>query len=177
KSRRKMKRSFSRHEWRKSSKTGVTPMFALAPQTGGSAMTNGNQSLVIEGWIRRLKHGDDQPRKRLLHSACQRLTGLTRTMLKGFGRAKRWDETDDVVQDALHRLYRTLEQLQPASAVEFYRLAALIIRRELLDLAKHYSEPRGLGANYASVDTGSHKTLSGPGYRQPGEADEPGPLQ
>jgi RNA polymerase sigma-70 factor (ECF subfamily) len=73
-------------------------------------------------------------------------------MLRGFQRVKRWEATDDVVQNSLMRLYRTLADVQPASAVDFYRLAATNIRRELLDLAKHYYGPQGLGANYATVE-------------------------
>ena len=49
------------------------------------------------------------------------------------------------------RLYRSLAEAQPASAAELYRLAALNIRRELLDLAKHYYGPRGLGTTLAGL--------------------------
>jgi RNA polymerase sigma factor (sigma-70 family) len=115
-------------------------------------MTAENQTILIEGWIARLKTGDVQARKELINCACERLTRLSRKMLRGFQRVKRWEATDDVVQNALMRLYRTLADVQPATAVEFYRLAATNIRRELLDLAKHYYGPQGLGANYASVD-------------------------
>jgi RNA polymerase sigma factor (sigma-70 family) len=38
----------------------------------------------------------------------------------------------------------------PGSVRDFLRLASLNIRRELLDLVKHYYGPRGLGANYQS---------------------------
>jgi RNA polymerase sigma-70 factor (ECF subfamily) len=49
------------------------------------------------------------------------------------------------------RLYRSLEQVTPESPVEFFRLASLNIRRELLDLVKHYYGPRGMGKNHATV--------------------------
>ena len=115
-------------------------------------MTKANQSAEIEGWIGRLKAGDDHAREQLINCACERLTSLTRKMLKSFGRVKRWEQTDDVAQNSLMRLYRTLADVRPANSVEFYRLAALNIRRELLDLAKHYFGPCGMGANYASVE-------------------------
>ena len=124
-------------------------------------MTKLNQSVEIEGWIGRLKAGDDHAREQLINCACERLTSLTRKMLKAFSRVKRWEQTDDVAQNSLMRLYRTLADVQPANSVEFYRLAALNIRRELLDLAKHYFGPCGLGANYASVEAVSGDTASG----------------
>src|SRR5580692_11156311 len=127
-------------------------------------MAKANQSAELEVWIGRLKAGDEQAREQLITCACERLTSLTRKMLKGFGRVKRWEQTDDVVQNALLRLYRSLAEVQPAGAVEFYRLAAVNIRRELLDLAKHYYGPRGLGANYASVDKGPDQSQAEPGF-------------
>jgi RNA polymerase sigma factor (sigma-70 family) len=140
-------------------------------------MANANESAAIEGWVHELKAGNDQARKELLNCACERLTRLTRKMLKGFGRLKRWEQTDDVVQNALLRLYRSLAEVQPASAVEFYRLAAVNIRRELLDLAKHYYGPRGLGTNYASVDQGPDQSQAEPAADQPAADDHPGQLE
>jgi RNA polymerase sigma-70 factor (ECF subfamily) len=135
-------------------------------------MANQITAAVTERWVHRLRAGDDQAREQLLNCACERLTRLTHKMLKRFGRVKRWEQTDDVVQNALLRLYRSLADVQPASAVEFYRLAALNIRRELLDLAKHYYGRRGLGANYASVDKGPDQGGTGLAYEQPAAADD-----
>jgi RNA polymerase sigma-70 factor (ECF subfamily) len=135
-----------------------------------------NQSGTTEEWVQRLQAGDEQARKELLNCACERLTRLTRKMLKDFGRLKRWEQTDDVVQNALLRLYRSLAEVKPATAVEFYRLAALNIRRELLDLAKHYYGPRGLAANYASVDKGPDQSQAQPAYDRPASVDDPGHL-
>ena len=125
-------------------------------------MSKVNQSAEIEGWISRLKNGDFKAREQLINCTCERLTSLTRKMLKDFGRVKRWEQTDDVTQNSMMRLYRTLADVHPANAVEFYRLAALNIRRELLDLAKHYFGPDGLGANYASVDLVTGKSANNP---------------
>jgi RNA polymerase sigma-70 factor (ECF subfamily) len=105
-----------------------------------------NQTLQIQGWIDRLQAGDESARKALLNCACERLIRLTRKMLKSYQRVKRWEQTDDVFQSAAVRLYRTLSDVKPASVGDFFRLAALSIRRELLDLAKHYYGPQGPGA-------------------------------
>jgi RNA polymerase sigma-70 factor (ECF subfamily) len=140
-------------------------------------MAKPNQSAAIEGCVHRLQAGDAQARKELLNCACERLTQLTRKMLRGFGRVKRWEQTDDVVQNALLRLYLSLADVQPASAVEFYRLAALNIRRELLDLAKHHYGPRGLGTNYASVGEAPGRGRAEPAYDPPAADDDPSRLE
>jgi RNA polymerase sigma factor (sigma-70 family) len=139
-------------------------------------MANPNQTVAIEGWLAEIRAGNDRARKELLNCACDRLTHLTRKMLKNFGRVKRWEQTDDVVQNSLLRLYRTLAEVQPSSAVEFYRLAALNIRRELLDLAKHYYGPRGLGANYASTDRAADDSQCEPAIDRSAPNDDPGQL-
>jgi RNA polymerase sigma-70 factor (ECF subfamily) len=83
-------------------------------------------------------------------------------MLRSFPRVKRWEQTDDVLQNASLRLYRSLGELRPASAEDFFRLAAVNIRRELLDLAKHYYGPQGQGANHASVTKASGSVFEPP---------------
>ena len=86
-------------------------LVACRTRPQGAAMANVNQTVEIEGWIQRLQAGDDSARQELLNCACERLTRLTRKMLKDFGRVKRWEQTDDVVQNSLLRLYRTLAEV------------------------------------------------------------------
>jgi RNA polymerase sigma-70 factor (ECF subfamily) len=141
-------------------------------------MANGvNQSVQIQGWLDRLQAGDESARKELLNCACERLTRLTRTMLKSYQRVKRWEQTDDVFQNAVMRLYRSLGEVRPASVGDFFRLAALNIRRELLDLAKHYYGPQGQGAKHASLGQGQESgSLPQAPLEQPDAGDDPSRL-
>ena len=82
--------------------------------------------------------GDLEGRERLIRVAGARLEPLARKMLKDYPTIRNLEETADVLQNALLRLLRTLEELRPASTRDFFRLAALQIRRELLDLARHH---------------------------------------
>ena len=61
---------------------------------------------------------------------------------------KRWSETDDVLQNAMLRLHRSLAEIQPECPSQFYGLAATQIRRELIDLARHYYGAQGIGARH-----------------------------
>src|SRR5438270_11169773 len=92
----------------------------------------------LEGWLLRMRAGDASARGELLEHVCERLRRLTRKMLKGFPGVKRYAETDDVLQNSLLRLLRALDDVQPTSTREFLGLAATQIRRELLDLARHF---------------------------------------
>jgi RNA polymerase sigma-70 factor (ECF subfamily) len=107
-------------------------------------------TVQIQTWLDRMQRGDPAARDELLGVACERFRVLTRKMLKGFDRVKRWEETDDVFQNALLRLWTAIEQVRPSSVQEFFGLAALQIRRELIDLARQYYGPHGVGAHHAS---------------------------
>jgi RNA polymerase sigma factor (sigma-70 family) len=104
----------------------------------------------LQRCLDRLRAGDEAARDDLLGAACARLTRLTRKMLRDDGRLKRWEQTDDVLQNALLRLCRALREETPDSLRAFFRLAALQVRRELIDLARHYSGPQGRAARHAS---------------------------
>jgi RNA polymerase sigma-70 factor (ECF subfamily) len=70
-------------------------------------------------------------------------------MHRDFRRLKPWADTEDVLQSACVRLLRAVEAVPPASAAEFFRLASRQMRRELLDLVRHYYGPEGTGARRA----------------------------
>jgi len=110
-----------------------------------------NSTVLIQSCLDRLQAGDESARQELIACACARLERLTRKMLRGWERVHRWEETGDVMQNAVLRLYRALGETKPARVVDFFRFAALNIRRELYDLAKHYYGPRGPAAHHATA--------------------------
>jgi RNA polymerase sigma factor (sigma-70 family) len=99
----------------------------------------------LQLWIERMRAGDLAARDELIGQACERLRQLTHRMFRDFARVRTWEETDDVLQNAILRLLHALEVVTPGSVEGFYRLAALHIRRELLDMARHYYGPQGMG--------------------------------
>jgi RNA polymerase sigma-70 factor (ECF subfamily) len=109
-----------------------------------------DSTTVVQAQIDRLRAGDPTAREELLTATCERLRRLTRKMLKGYPGVRRWEETDDVLQNAMLRLCRALIDVTPPTALDYFRLAAVQVRRELLDLARHYYGPQGQGAHHAS---------------------------
>src|SRR5579885_1307392 len=110
-----------------------------------------SKTVQIQVWLDRMRGGDATAFDELLRCACERLHNLARKMLRSYPNVHRWEQTDDVLQNASLRLYRTLQQVPVETTRDFFRLAALNIRRELLDLAKHYYGPQGHGARHASI--------------------------
>ncbi len=134
-------------------------------------------TVFIQACLDRLAKGDEAARGDLLECACGRLRNLARKMLRNYPGVHRWEETDDVLQNAVVRLHRTLQQVQLKTTRDFFAIAALNIRRELLDLARHYYGPQGLGKRHRSQAGASDST--GEALNAPGEAGmstEPGRL-
>jgi RNA polymerase sigma factor (sigma-70 family) len=104
----------------------------------------------LQRHLNRLTAGDEGAREALLEAAQERLTRLARRMLRDFPGVRRWEDTDDVFQNAALRLYSALKTVRPASGADFLRFAAVQIRRELIDLARRYYGPEGPGAHHAS---------------------------
>ena len=100
--------------------------------------------------IDRFNANDPGARDELLQRAGERLRRIARKMLQDFSRVKKWEDTDDVLQNALIRLMRALNAVSVASTAEFFRLAATQIRRELLDLARRYSGRESAAGKRAS---------------------------
>jgi RNA polymerase sigma-70 factor (ECF subfamily) len=100
--------------------------------------------------LERLRRGDPDARCRVIECAVDRLRTLASKMMRSNPRVRRWAETDDLLQGALLRLHRCMAELHPEGVRQFYALAGLQIRRELLDLAKHYQGAHGVDANHKS---------------------------
>jgi RNA polymerase sigma-70 factor (ECF subfamily) len=106
----------------------------------------------MHDWLSRIRNGDRQALDSLLKRVSARLERLVRKMVKRFPRVSRWTEPEDVLQTATLKFIAALQEIRPNSMREFYGLAAIQIRRELLDLTRKFYGPEGLGNNHASVN-------------------------
>lgn len=108
----------------------------------------------LEGLITRLAAHEKAARDELLVIASERMRGIAHRMLRTFPTVRRWDETNDIAQNAFLRLDRALSQITPRDPRGFFGLAAVQVRRELLDLARKYAGPESFGANQ---ETNAHR--------------------
>jgi RNA polymerase sigma factor (sigma-70 family) len=106
---------------------------------------------ALGGLLARLRAGDPAARDEIIRACQRRLEALTRTMLRKYPAVRRWTETGDVFVAAALKLLKALEKVPVADTRAFFGLAARIIRNELIDLARHFLGPRGIGANHGSV--------------------------
>ena len=97
-------------------------------------------------------------------------------MLRRYPGVGRWADTDDVLQNALLRLLRALKDVRPDSMRSFFGLAAEQMRRELLDLARRFYGPQGVGANHASRRPAGDEGRAA-AYEPPDSGDDPRELE
>jgi len=112
---------------------------------------SGQTTTDIHAALVRMRAGDPQAIDALIGRAYLRLHRLARRQLRGFERVQRFQDADDVVQDACMRLLRRLQVKAPTDPAEFFTWAAREIRCQLLDLVRSHYGPLGAGRREANV--------------------------
>lgn len=133
---------------------------------------------ALQGVIDLANAGNAAAWGELLAHACERLRRLARKMLRSYPALRRWEQSDDLLQNAMLRLHRALSEVGPKSVRHFFNLATVQMRRELLDLADRHFGPEGVGANHHT--DGPCQAVDGQGGvldRQSAVADEPASLE
>lgn len=93
-------------------------------------------SMYLNDCLERWRGGDREAANELLLRTKARLEKLAKRMLRSFPNVRSIADTGDVLNSSLVRLLRSLRTMQPKTTRDFFNLAAVHIRRELLDLAR-----------------------------------------
>ena len=93
-------------------------------------------TVVLQSCLDRMRAGDNEADNDLVKVVQSRLRALVNRMFRGFPNVRGIADMDDVFQESVIDLLRTLRKLRPATTRDFMNLAAVHIRRELLDLAR-----------------------------------------
>ncbi len=124
-------------------------------------------TVALQACLDRWQAGDRAAANDLLKMAIARLEKLARRMTRAFPNVRGVADTDDVLQNSLLRFLRTLQNLRPATTRDFFNLAAVHIRRELLDLARRTKNKRTV-----SIEANDSSTPTAP---EPVAPDDTGP--
>ena len=129
----------------------------LKPGSGGACGITGADRMDTQAdtitdrlacCLERLAAGEKSARNEILEICDQRMRVLSHRLLGKFARVRRWDNTDDVAQNAAIRLHRALADTVPDSTRGLMGLMAVQIQRELIDLARKHSGPHSWAANH-----------------------------
>jgi RNA polymerase sigma factor (sigma-70 family) len=103
---------------------------------------------ILESELRLLKAENTEATRAIITATCSQVRRMAQRMLWKYPGVGRWTDADDVVQNVFIRLHRSLVIVQPDSVGKLHGLVTLEMRRELLDLARRYFGPEGIGTNY-----------------------------
>jgi RNA polymerase sigma-70 factor (ECF subfamily) len=107
-------------------------------------------SPALQTCLQKLADGDLSARDRIIELVADRLHALAHRMLGRFPGVRRWEDTDDVFQNASMRLHRALAAMQFESPRSIMALAATQLHRELIDLARRHAGPSSYAANHGT---------------------------
>lgn len=101
-------------------------------------------TIHLQRCLSRLDGNDPRARSELLEHARRRLALLAQRMFDSYPPLHRREDVEDVLQEAMARLWKSLEEVRPENIAGFMGLAALQIRRALRDLARaHFGREHG----------------------------------
>lgn len=95
-------------------------------------------TIHLERCLKRIEQRDATARAELLLFADRRLKILADRMFMRFPQLYSLEQSDDLFQEAMIRLWQSLEEVFPATVAGFMGLAAVQMRRALIDLARRH---------------------------------------
>lgn len=120
-------------------------------------------TLAMQRLVDQLQAGDLSAQDEICRRVGERLQRLASKMLKTYPGVNRWEQTDDVLQNSLLRLLKALKAVRPDNMRAFFGLATEQLRRQLLDLNRHYQGACGHGRHLVDMpvrggaETGLHE--------------------
>ncbi len=126
-----------------------------------------DQTIALQGLLDRMKAGDPSARAELVGRACERFRRLAQRGLRSFPLVHRWEETGDVLQNSMLRLHRALDAVTPGDVRQLMALGAAQIRRELIDLKRHYYGPEGLARHHMTRAPANRDQSQAPDRQEP----------
>jgi len=120
----------------------------------------GEETALVQSALDQFNAGHPKALDDLFARAARRLERMAHRMMhRDFRRLAPLEQTDDVTQDVSMRLQKALAEVKILTAAEFYRISSAIIRRVLLDMARHHYGPEGSAAHRAEVPAGDSSVL------------------
>ena len=107
-------------------------------------------SPALADCLAQLAAGNLAARDRIIELCSHRLRSLAHRMLGRYPGVRRWEDTDDVFQNAAMRLHRALGAVGLESPRSVMALAATQIHRDLIDLARRHQGPASYAANHGT---------------------------
>ncbi len=132
-----------------------------------------NLTAVVQSLLNQIREGDQFSIQSLLSATLDRLRLLAKKISGNIPCVKYFEQTDDLLQNSMIRLWKAFEKHHPRTPLDYYRLASAIMRRELIDMSRHYFGAHGIGANLARASHAMDSQQGSPIDLKGDETNEP----
>ncbi|QDT38731.1 sigma-70 family RNA polymerase sigma factor [Stratiformator vulcanicus] len=112
------------------------------------------ESQEIESLLAESRRGEPGADDKLFRLCERRLMAIVRRVKLSYDRLDRWEQTEDVFQEVAIKLFEEVRSRDYVDARHFYRSAALIVRRTMIDMARHHFGPEGAARQHQTQAAG-----------------------
>lgn len=137
------------------------------------ALVDPNLTAVVQSLLNQIREGDQFSIQSLLSTTLDRLRLLAKKISGNIPQVKHFEQTDDLLQNSMIRLWKAFEKHHPPTPLDYFRLASAIMRRELIDMSRHYFGAQGMGANLARASLSMDSQHGSPVDLKGDETSEP----
>ncbi len=95
-----------------------------------------------------LKKGDEKSKIQIVEFSFKRFKKLAKRMIASYPLLRTKADTDDLLQNFIIRLTKAIESIVPNNSIDFFQLASVLMRNELIDMGRKLFGKDGAKKNF-----------------------------
>ena len=107
-----------------------------------------NTTEHLEKLLAQFRNGDQDSKFQIVEFSFKRFKKLAKRMIASYPLLRSKADTDDLLQNFLIRLTKAIESIIPNSSVDFFQLASVLMRNELIDMGRKLFGKDGAKKNF-----------------------------
>ena len=97
---------------------------------------NNNTTEHLEKLLALFRNGDENSKVQIVEFSFKRFKKLAKGMIASYPLLRTKADTDDLLQNFIIRLTKVIESIVPNNSADFFQLASVLMRNELIDMGR-----------------------------------------
>ena len=102
----------------------------------------------VEKLLQLLKKGDENSKIQIVEFSFKRFGKLAKRMITSYPLLRTKADTDDLLQNFIIRLSKAIDSIVPKNSLDFFQLASVLMRNELIDMGRKLFGKDGAKKNF-----------------------------
>lgn len=102
----------------------------------------------VEKLLQLLKNGDPNSKIQIIEFSFKRFKKLAKRMIASYPLLRTKADTDDLLQNFIIRLSKAIDSIVPKNSLDFFQLASVLMRNELIDMGRKLFGKDGAKKNF-----------------------------